>query len=215
MISWDMPEAISIACEGILDRTALSRLLTEHELPLGPVYELGGKTKVDRRIQGYVNAGRFSPWLVQRDLDDDAECAPELLQKLAPDRSRGFCMIIPVRQTESWLIADQAGLADYLKVPASRIPGEPETLPDAKVALVDLARRSRSREIREGMVPGPNSGRKVGAAYTALMQQFIVESWNPRGDAKHRAPSLAKLMFRLSAFRRTGNWGRRGVLGKD
>jgi len=52
----------------------------------------------------------------------------------------------------------------YLSVSANRVPREPEEVPDPKQALVNIARRSRNRAIRQDMVPREGSGRPVGPA---------------------------------------------------
>ena len=49
----------------------------------------------------------------------------------------------------------------------------PESLPHPKRALVDLARRSSVRAIREDLVPEPGSAAIVGRGYTPRMTEFI------------------------------------------
>jgi hypothetical protein len=53
--------------------------------------------------------------------------------------------------------------------------------------MVELARHSHRRGIREDMVPRPGSGRKVGPAYTAQLIDFARDSnngWRPDVAAK-------------------------------
>lgn len=205
--SAEIRQPISIACEGLVDRAVLSRVLGDYNVSPGPVYELGGKARLDRRIPAYLNASRFAPWMVHRDLDQDAKCAPELLRELVQNPTCGLCMIVAVRQTQAWLIADQQGLADFMKVSPGRIPEDPEALSDAKATLVELARHSASRELRIGMVPRAGSGRKVGSAYTPLLQRYIATVWSPGGALAGGAASLTRLMARLRRFEASGSWG--------
>ncbi len=200
-----MPSAITIACEGYVDALVLRRLLADRQLDVAAVHEAGGKHKLDAKLGGYISAARFGPWLVQRDLDLDAACAPELVRDLVPDAPAGLCLIVPVRQTEAWLLADRHAIAEYLRVAEGRVPGPPEALEDAKAALVALARASRRKDVREDMVPRPASGRRVGVGYTHHMQAFIQRMWRP-AHAALVAPSLAKLMRRLDQFQTTGAW---------
>lgn len=202
-----MDQPVRIACEGLLDRMVLEQLMMAHRLPVGPTYDRGGKVRLDERLRGYVNAARFLPWIVQRDLDNDANCAPELVRRLVPDPPAGLCLIVAVRQVEAWLLADRPAMATFLRVGKSIIPDRPEDLPNAKAALVDIARRSRSRELREEMVPALASGRAVGIGYTARMQAFVQTHWDFR-RACPVAPSLATLVARLQRFRQSGRWHR-------
>lgn len=198
---------ITLACEGWVDREILTRVLADRGLAVGVVHAAGGSSAIDRKLEAYASAARFSPWLVHRDLDL-AECAPGLFRRLVCRPPPGLNLIVPVRQIESWLLADREGCSAFLRVaPASTIE-QPEALPDAKQALVALARRSRSRAIREGMVPRPQSGRKVGADYGGLVAEFVATTWSPDRAVAGGARSLAKLLERIERFRRTGLWTR-------
>lgn len=72
--------------EGDLDEAVLRRLAAEASLLIGTVYGKNGKDDLDRRLAGYNNAARFAPWIVLRDLEHDAECAPVLRSRLPPER---------------------------------------------------------------------------------------------------------------------------------
>jgi hypothetical protein len=50
-------------------------------------------------------------------------------------------------------MADAHALADHLRVGRSAVPGDPEGLENPKTEVVNLARRSRLRDIRADMVP--------------------------------------------------------------
>lgn len=48
--------------------------------------------------------------------------------------------------------------------------------------MVEMARRSRRRDIREDMVPRPGSGRTEGPAYTSRLIEFVADvdhGWRP------------------------------------
>jgi hypothetical protein len=51
----------------------------------GPVYGKNGKQHLHKRITGFNNAARYSPWIVLLDLDHDAECAPPLRSHWLPE----------------------------------------------------------------------------------------------------------------------------------
>jgi hypothetical protein len=166
---------------------------------------MGGKRRLDDKLQGYVNAARFAPWVVQRDLDADAACAPALVRQLVADPPPGLCLIVAVRQVEAWLLADRTAIAAHLRISVALVPELPEALADSKATLVDLARRSRSREVREDLTPAVGSGRRVGSGYTSRLQSFVQREWNYQ-RASHAAPSLATLLHRMERFGQTGLW---------
>jgi hypothetical protein len=181
------PVVITAAVEGALDEAVLTRLVNQLGGTLGVVYGRNGKSTVLRRLRGYNHAARFSPWVVLIDLDEDAQCAPPYRAAVLPHTASLMCFRIAVREIEAWLLADPGRLAEFLGVTASRVPTHPESIQDPKRTMVDLARRSRRRDIREDMVPRPGSGRAVGPAYTSRLIEFVADSprgWRPEVAAR-------------------------------
>lgn len=190
---------VSGATEGIVDESVVRRLIRELGAEPGPVHGKNGKQHLRERITGFNNAARYSPWIVLLDLDHDAECAPPLRSHWLPEPAPFMCLRIAVRQVEAWLLADRENIAKFLAVAASRVPRHVETLTNAKEAMVDLARRSRRRDIREDMVPRPGSGRPVGPAYASRLIEFAQGMWNPQ-EAARPSDSLRRSMNRLEAL---------------
>jgi hypothetical protein len=187
---------VSAAAEGIVDEAVVRRMILEVGAQPGPVYGKNGKRR--ERITGYNNAARFSPWIVLLDLDHDAGCAPPLRSHWLPEPAPFMCLRIAVRQVEAWLLADRENIAKFIGVAASRVPRHVETLTNAKEAMVDLARRSRRRDIREDMMPRSGSGRSVGPAYASRLIEFAQGMWNPQ-EAARPSDSLRRSMKRLEA----------------
>jgi hypothetical protein len=154
----------------------------------GPVYGRNGKDHLKQRIANDNRAVRLSPWVVLVDLDHDAECAPPLRSAWLPTLSPYMCLRVAVRQVEAWLLADRERLAKFLSVSASNIPHNPEAVEHPKNTVVELARYSRRRDIREDMVPRPGSGRSVGPAYTSRLIEFVIGTsmgWRPEVAAQY------------------------------
>lgn len=107
------PMVVTLAVEGRTDEAVGKRLLVHGGHDVGPVYGLKGKDYLDTKLRGYNNAARFSPWLVLRDLDNDASCAPPLRARLLPATSARMRLHIVVRAVESWLIADHEALSRF------------------------------------------------------------------------------------------------------
>lgn len=187
-----MRGSITFAVEGITDAAVARRLLDEAGLRAGAEYVGNGKSALDQNLSGYNNAARLSRWLVLRDLDEDAACPPELLQRLLPSPAPHMRLHFPVRSIEAWLIADAKTISQFLAVPETRVPADPDALPHPKRALVEVARRSRKRAVREAFVPAPGTSAKIGPGYAASLIEFATAHWQPAEAAK-RSQSLARL----------------------
>jgi len=170
---------ISGAAEGPIDEAVLARLVDEAGGRVGSIYGKNGKANLRRVLGGYNNAARFSPWLILVDLDQDSECAPPLVAAWLPAPAPMMRLRVAVRGIEAWLLADRERLAAFLRVPAAQLPPDPDAVPDPKRLLVDLARRSRRRDIREDIVPRSGTGRAVGAAYSSRLIEFAATVWRP------------------------------------
>lgn len=187
--------------EGPGDEAIARRLAEETGFMVSDVYVKRGKDALDAKLEAYAAAARFGPWLVLRDLDRDADCAPTLANQLLPDPPPTLLLRIPVRAAEAWLLADRESMAAYLSLPAGAIPESPESLLQPKRSLVDLARRSRRSALRQDMVPPQGSSAAVGRGYTARLIEFTAERWQPRRAAT-RSSSLARCLSALQELRR-------------
>jgi hypothetical protein len=190
---------VTVAVEGDLDAAVARRLLGDAGLSPGAVYGRSGKSRLDRSLDGYNRAARRARWFVLRDLDHDASCAPELMERLLPEPSAQMCFRIVVRKIEAWLLADRRKMAAWLQLPMDVIPGDPEMLADAKATLVQLARRSRSRLLREELVPAAGTHSKVGPGYTGRLIEFATIQWQPQVAALG-SPSLARCLRAIACW---------------
>jgi hypothetical protein len=192
-----MPVMISAAVEGLVDEAVLRRLVYQAGGALTAVYGNRGKQHLRQHIDGYNRAARITPWVILMDLDDDADCAPPLRIAWLPQPARMMCLRVAVRAVEAWLLADQEEMARFLGVAASRIPLAPEAVMGPKRALVDIARHSRRRDVREDMVPRAGSARPVGPAYASRLIEFVQAHWRPEVAAQS-SDSLRRCCERLS-----------------
>jgi len=186
---------ITLAVEGITDEAVIKRLLAEAGLQPGPVHGRNGKHALDRDLPGYDSAARYSRWLVLRDLDDDAPCAPALCRRLLPQPSPSMRLQIAVRAVEAWLLGDAESLSEFLSVSVHRIPSQPEALRNPKYALVEVARHSRRRAIRDEIVPPAGTKARVGTGYPAAVMEFANRRWRPPVAA-----AVCDSLFRLRRF---------------
>ena len=194
---------VNVLVEGITDEVVVRRLLEHAGLTCGTVYGKSGKALLLERLSNYNQAARFRPWFVVVDLDQDAECAPPFVHSMLLHPADGMLLRVAVRAIESWLLADAERLAGFLGVRAARIPSNPDAEPDPKTTLIDLARKSRRRAIRQDIVPREGSGSRIGPGYTGRLIEFVTFAGHPwRPDvAAQRSDSLRRCLESLYALK--------------
>jgi hypothetical protein len=184
-----------IVVEGNLEEPVAHKLLHCLGLDLTGVTTVnkGGRVAFWRDVLRYNRAAELGPVFALTDLDWEPCCSGLIAGHLGEARHPDFVLRIAVRALESWLLADAAALSRFLQVPAKIVPRDPDTEPLPKQTLVNLARKSRSRSIKEDLVPEPDSKGVVGKNYTARMSEFVLQAWNPL-DAQHRSRSLQRAL---------------------
>ena len=196
---------VSFAVEGIVDQAVVLKLFEASGVVSGTPYVCDGIGNLRQRLDGFNAGARYSPWFVLCDLDRH-ECAPELRSRLfGTPRTEGLELRVAVRAVEAWLMADRQSFATFLGIGVKRIPREPERVADPKHAVVELARESSKRAIREGLVPSAAGGRRIGPAYTDEVVRYVRGRWSP-SRALAASPSLARAFERCETFSRRGTW---------
>lgn len=189
---------ITAAVEGLIDEAVAQRMIEHVGGMIGPVHGHQGKDYLRRSLGGYNQAARFAPWLVLIDLNSDAECAPALREGLLSFEAAMLRLRIAVREIEAWLLADRERFARFLSVPANATQA-PEAQLDPKRIVVELARRSKRKDVRADIVPRPGSGRREGPGYASRMIEFVQDKqrgWRPEVAALH-ADSLRRCLAAL------------------
>jgi len=173
------PLIVSAAVEGLVDEAVIRRLLLDAAALSGTVYVTNGKSNLKKKVNAYNQAARRFPWILLVDLNREADCAPALRARWLPWPNELMCFRVAVREVEAWLLADRQSMSQFLGVTLAKVPQDPDSLDNPKGFLVDLARRSRFRDLREDMVPRPASGRSEGPAYASRMIEFAGQHWRP------------------------------------
>lgn len=146
--------SMALLVEGLLDEVVGRRILEHLGGQVSVVYGKRGIGYIQRKITGFNDAATGFPILTLADLmDTGLSCAAAVVKTWLPHRNESMFFRLAVREIESWLLADRANLAAFLKVPRSKIPQHPEQIEDPKRTLINLARRSRSATIRRNLVP--------------------------------------------------------------
>lgn len=197
---------IFFCAEDALSKTVGLRLLSVH--PQAHLTELaplqGGNAVMRTRFGQYCRLARHCPTLILTDLDA-VPCAPELrgewvkASRLHEPLPQGIAFCIAVREVEAWLLADTDRFADFLGVRRQDIAALPEDIADPKSHIVQLARTSRKKLVRQGVPPLRYSSAKVGLDYNAFLGQFARGVWRPDLAAAN-SPSLRRALDRVAAL---------------
>src|SRR5579864_1139042 len=99
--------AITGAVEGLLDDATLRTLANFVGLQVEDVFIRRGKDDLNVNLPVYNSAAANLDFVVLRDLDTDAPCAPELIRTLLPTPSPRMKLRVAVHEVEAWLLADR------------------------------------------------------------------------------------------------------------
>ncbi|HIJ94933.1 MAG TPA: hypothetical protein HPP94_04200 [Desulfuromonadales bacterium] len=96
-------------------------------------------------------------------------------------------------------LADRSQFAGWLGIEETEVPVNPETSRDPKADLLNLAKKSRKRELKEGLLPNKGAPSPIGLEYNDLLCNFVKSEWR-LDEAVKIAPSLARAIQRLQEF---------------
>lgn len=172
---------ISIATEDILTEEAMTKIIASK-----PKFNI--RHRLGRQGCGYLtsNLPKFNAIanshyvLLILDLDNrnsSNEYRSELEEQIN-NRADKFKIVIPVREIESWFLADREGLSNFLCISKDKIDRDPESLLDPKEKIINLAKQSRDSNIKKGIPPKNGAAAKVGLSYNTLLTTYIREHWN-------------------------------------
>jgi hypothetical protein len=182
-------------------------LQTGRDFLVGAVYGKQGAGYLRRTIRAFNRSAAGATYLVLTDLDRTG-CVPDLIEdwfgcKIAeyPNRRHSNMVFrVAVRETEAWAMADRERFALFLGIRLNCVPHRLDDVDDPKRLLLDLARRCRSRDLRNDIVPRPGDKRIVGPDYTGRLANFIASSWRAEAAQAH-SHSLSKAFGALKRFR--------------
>jgi hypothetical protein len=190
-----MPIPVSLVAEGLLDEQVLRHLLAQsgRDFAPGVCYGKRGRDHLAQNIGRFNQAAVHHPFIVLADLEND-ECPPSLIRQWLPRGCHSNLVLrIAVRKVESWILADGQAFAEFLGIPTARVPLEPDGETDPKARLINLARRSRYRTIREDLVPAPGSTSSIGKNYVGRLTGFVLNHWRAERACRN-SPSLERAL---------------------
>jgi len=155
---------------------------------------------IKKNINEFNRTAKTVPVLVLTDLDR-RECAPTLIEGWLPFHRHNPKLLfrVAVREVESWVLADRDRFARSLGIKGTSIQVKVDEIDDPKEYLINLARRSNKRELREAIVPGKGSEADHGPDYNGYLTQFIREYWDIQ-EAICNSPSLKRAIKAVENF---------------
>ncbi len=200
------PIPVHLVVEDDLSESVIRRLLldTGRDYAIGTVFGRTGFGYLQSRANNWnAAAAAGTPIVLLTDLDQHP-CPPGLIDDwLDREPHANLIFRVAVKEVESWLLADRDGLANFLGISAVNIPLQPDQIADPKQSLVNLARRSRTRALRESIVPRRGSTAVQGPDYNGCLVDFVRTQWSHEA-AVECSPSLSRTWERLMVFE--PNW---------
>ena len=190
-----------IAVEDPLSEAITRKLFAEVRPDLTITTLLGnrGNGYLRRKARELNRAAVKLPVFLLTDLDSPELCPPGIIADwLGGEPAANLLFRVAVIEVESWVLADREQVATFIGVPEHRIPADTDSIPDPKQFLVNLARRSRSAEVRTDLVPAIGSTAAVGPLYNPRLVSFVATRWSAT-RARYASESLARTVTRLHA----------------
>jgi hypothetical protein len=193
---------LNLAVEDPLSEAVLREIAKQssQHFSIGTAYSQGGYQYLKKKIGGFNNAAKGTPFLVLADLDM-AECAPLLIKDWLPHpKEHNLIFRVAVREVEAWLLAHSKAFARFLGIRETLIPIDVESINDPKQFLIKLAGNSTKQTLRESIVPIPQSTAKVGPDYNGKLILFVRKYWKAKLAMKNSL-SLEKTVIALEKFK--------------
>lgn len=196
---------VALVTEDELSEAVAVRLLAEH-----PALAESPPMLLRKNGFGYLRS-RMDSWrqmanrqivVVLTDLDRLA-CPLLLLEDwLGADRQHPENLLLRIaeREVESWLLADHEALGKLLGSKV-RYPAQPDTLPDPKQHLLELAQKA-PRAVREDLIAQQGVVARQGIGYNRRLVDWIQAEWSPeRAAARSSSLCRARNAMRAAALR--------------
>jgi hypothetical protein len=191
-----MSNQVYFIVEDVLQQSVLTKIVDMYK----PAWEyktvigLKGNGYIKKNLKSFNSLAESIPTIVLTDLDNVA-CASGLITNWFNFKiSTKLIFRIAVKEIETWLIGDRHNFSSFFGVPVTKIPNEVEEITNPKSFLIELAKKSRKKEIRENIPP---TGTAVfGPGYNLILQEFIMNHWDCE-KARMLSLSLNKTILRI------------------
>ncbi len=192
---------ITLAVEDFLSEAVATRILDQSDNNYLVVKSLckGGFGYLKSKINSFNQSAKAIPFFVLT--DQDSGCPPEKIEEwLQHPANPNLIFRVAVMEVESWVMAHREAFATFLSVPVSRIPKNTDELKNPKEFLLSLAGKSRSKKLREDIVPSQGATSKIGPDYNARLSNFIRSQWDVH-EAIKCSESLNRAFLRIQNYK--------------
>lgn len=158
------------------------------------VTSANGKGAIDSDIKKFWEAARFLPYVIFRDLDQDADGCPVTLRaelvEHTPGESPDLLIRIVDQCIESWILADRHGVAEFCNRSVASVK------PPASHHKPYLLRMMKSAKLKDAV---EQKGRELdfGPAYAVHLQRLMTCHWSSERAATE-SDSLRRALERLT-----------------
>ncbi|MDM8554336.1 hypothetical protein QUF75_06360 [Desulfococcaceae bacterium HSG7] len=191
---------ITLAVEDSLSEAVVRKMLAQSQKNYEVVNCLskGGYGYLKKQINAFNQAAKTMPFFVLT--DQDRGCPPEkirnwLKHKLNPN----LIFRIAVMEVESWVMAHRQSFAQFASVPIQRIPYNTDAIENPKEFLLAIVSKSRSKRLKDAIVPKRDSTAQTGPDYNAQLSNFIRNAWDVY-EAQKNSESLDRAFNRIQIF---------------
>jgi hypothetical protein len=189
---------VQAVVEDVLQEVVLQKLLSTYrtDISLMGVSGKRGNNYIREGMKGFSDASKFLPHIVITDLDQKI-CAPQFLAEwINFDVHPNMLFRIAEKEIEAWILSDREAFSKFIGAPVSKIPADTQTLADPKLHIINLARKSRKKIMKDILPTGSGT---QGPGYNLLLQDFVINYWNPDRAAANNK-SLNKAIERLKQY---------------
>jgi hypothetical protein len=193
---------VELVVEDELSEALLKKVIVicAPKLVIGTIRVTNGFGQIKKNLKAFNNLAKIRPVVVLTD-QDDAECAPSLIQEWMSDMTAesGLNLRVATREIESWVMADRTSFAAFLGVQVNLVPAYPDQIDDPKKKLLDLAAAASSRSLRKALLPSGSTAR-IGPGYNDALSDFVHSTWDP-DRAQTNSESLARAIAAVRRIR--------------
>lgn len=196
-----MPVHLTIAYEDFVHEALIQKIIATFggKFEIKRSYNEQGNSKLKTRVKAFNHAARIIPHLILTDLDR-GPCPSELIKTWLPQgASSNMIFRVAVREAEAWILAHREAISTFLGVHIKKVPIDVDGVDDPKRLLINLARKSKYKSIKNGIPPKIGSTATIGFEYNTILTKWINDSWEPHVAAKN-SNSLKRMLIALDKF---------------
>ncbi len=193
---------ITLAVEDLLSEVVLRKIIEQVDTNFCVNVCLGrkGNGYLKKNINAFNYAAQKIPYLVLTDQDSVCNCPPRIIDSWFKTKvSPNMIFRVAVMEVEAWVLAHREEFSNFLGIPTIRIPNDVDTIENPKEFLVNLARKSRIRRLRDDLVPRDGSTASIGPDYNNRLSGFINDIWDVKVAINH-SDSLNRVFLKLQNF---------------